>query len=314
MVAIAILILCAIIIFTIIEWKCKLTRELPISVNYHFTRTCNFECGFCFHTAKTSYMLPLQDAKRGIKMLKDCGTKKINFAGGEPFQYKDYLGELLRYSRHIGMQSISIVSNGSLINRGFIATYAPCIDVLAISCDSFSSDTNAKIGRKSGAPFKRLQMIASWCKEHNIKLKINTVVNRYNLDEDMNAQISQLNPFRWKCFQVLIDESENGGAVGTIRDARPFTISLAEFNTFIERHPQQKCLVPEPNNLMRSSYLILDEYMRFLTKEGTYNVSPSILDVGVIEAMRQTVWNKDAFILRGGIYQWTKRPIQAVTW
>lgn len=45
----------------------------PTSVNYHFTRQCNYKCGFCFHTAKTSYVLPLEEAKRGLLMLKEAG-------------------------------------------------------------------------------------------------------------------------------------------------------------------------------------------------------------------------------------------------
>lgn len=45
----------------------------PTSVNYHFTRQCNYECGFCFHTAKTSFVLPIEEAKRGLMMLKDAG-------------------------------------------------------------------------------------------------------------------------------------------------------------------------------------------------------------------------------------------------
>ena len=32
----------------------------PLSVNYHFLRTCNYSCGFCFHTAKTSFVLPIE--------------------------------------------------------------------------------------------------------------------------------------------------------------------------------------------------------------------------------------------------------------
>ena len=52
-----------------------------MSVNYHFTRQCNYSCGFCFHTAKTSFVLPIEDAKRGLKMLVDAGMKKINFSG-----------------------------------------------------------------------------------------------------------------------------------------------------------------------------------------------------------------------------------------
>lgn len=46
----------------------------PESVNYHFTRQCNYQCGFCFHTAKTSFVLPLEEAKRGLRMLKDAGS------------------------------------------------------------------------------------------------------------------------------------------------------------------------------------------------------------------------------------------------
>lgn len=46
---------------------------IPKSVNYHFTRKCNYECGFCFHTAKTSYMINLDDAKLGLKLLKLAG-------------------------------------------------------------------------------------------------------------------------------------------------------------------------------------------------------------------------------------------------
>jgi len=46
---------------------------VPQSVNFHFTRQCNYKCGFCFHTAKTSYLLDIEDAKRGLKLLKDAG-------------------------------------------------------------------------------------------------------------------------------------------------------------------------------------------------------------------------------------------------
>lgn len=56
----------------------------PTSVNYHFTRQCNYKCGFCFHTAKTSFVLPLQEAQRGLRLLRDAGEsrspKKSGFA------------------------------------------------------------------------------------------------------------------------------------------------------------------------------------------------------------------------------------------
>ena len=50
---------------------------IPESVNYHFTRTCNYSCGFCFHTAKTSFNVPLDEAKKGLQMLVEEGMKKV---------------------------------------------------------------------------------------------------------------------------------------------------------------------------------------------------------------------------------------------
>ena len=55
----------------------EMSKIIPESVNYHFTRTCNYSCGFCFHTAKTSFNLPLEEAKRGLEMLVQEGMKKV---------------------------------------------------------------------------------------------------------------------------------------------------------------------------------------------------------------------------------------------
>jgi radical S-adenosyl methionine domain-containing protein 2 len=291
----------------------KAKPTVPISVNFHFLRRCNYSCGFCFHTAKTSHVLPIAEAKRGLSLLKAAGTRKINFAGGEPFLERAYLGELLQHSKQIGMESVSIVSNGSRITRDFLKIHADSIDVLAVSCDSFNKETNRIIGRKSGDPFSQLRMIAKWCREFDIKFKLNTVVNRYNVHEDMNEKISALNPFRWKCFQVLIDETENRNP-SALRDVTPFLITDEEFTYFVQRHRQQPSLVEEPNDVMRSSYLILDEYMRFLSKEGDYRISPSILEVGVREALDETVWRQDRFLKRRGIYEWSKGSPSLLDW
>ena len=49
-------------------------------------------------------------------------------------------------------------------------------------------------------------------------------------DEDMRAYVRELNPSRWKVFQCLLLENENGGAeAGDLRDARPFLITDNEF-------------------------------------------------------------------------------------
>ncbi|KAL8726075.1 MAG: hypothetical protein Q9166_006954 [cf. Caloplaca sp. 2 TL-2023] len=277
----------------------------PISVNYHFTRRCNYECGFCFHTAKTSDMLPIDEAKRGLKLLVEAGMRKINFAGGEPFLYPAFLGELVRYCKEdLQMESTTVVTNGSLVKEKWFQQYAKYLDIMAVSCDSFNENTNKMIGRGKGYHLDTFVKLSELCRKYNVMFKVNTVVCRYNINEDMNAMIEQVAPMRWKCFQVLIVPGENDSSA-TLRNAQRFVISDEEYQTFCDRHKHQSSLVPESNDVMKSSYLILDEYMRFLNK-GVKEPTKSILEIGVPAAMNDVYWDDESFARRGGEYDWQK--------
>lgn len=155
---------------------------VPLSVNYHFTRHCNADCGFCFHTATTSYKLPLASAFTGLRLLASSGMRKVNFAGGEPFLYPKYLGKLCRYSKEeLGVESVSIVSNGTKVTEGWLREFGEYVDILAISVDSTVPETNGKIGRKdrgSGVPFDnvgKLFEVKELCDQYEILFKLNTV-------------------------------------------------------------------------------------------------------------------------------------------
>ncbi|UKZ86629.1 uncharacterized protein TrAFT101_002452 [Trichoderma asperellum] len=204
----------------------------------------------------------------------------------------------------LSLESVSIVTNGSLVRESFLRQHGHNIDILAVSSDSFNEATNIKIGRGSGNQVEKLYEIATWCEKYGIKFKLNTVVNKFNHLENMNGHISALQPFRWKCFQVLIVAGENDSD-DTLRNAHKLTISDDEFDQFCQRHSDQRCLVPEPNRLMAKSYLILDEYMRFLDRNGK-QPSKSILEVGVKDALKAVFWDEAAFVERGGIYDWNK--------
>ncbi|WEW61670.1 hypothetical protein PRK78_007162 [Emydomyces testavorans] len=285
---------------------------LPISVNYHFTRECNKSCGFCFHTATTSFRLDDEQAKTGLTRLRNAGMKKINFAGGEPFLYARFLGMLAKFCKEeLRLESVSIVTNGSLVRKDFLQMYGKYIDILAVSCDSFNEQTNIQIGRGKGDQVTKLFQIAEWCREFGIKFKLNTVVCNLNYQEDMNTIIEQLRPFRWKCFQVLMVAGENDSEK-TLRDVRKFQITDEQYAGFCQRHEHQPSFVAEPNHLMAKSYLILDEYMRFLDRDGRAP-SDSILDVGVEAALKQVFWDEQSFVKRGGIYDWSRNLQQTGT-
>lgn len=290
------------------------SRRVPLSVNYHFTRQCNYACKFCFHTAKTSHVTALDEAKRGLLLLREAGCVKLNFSGGEPFLEPKFLGELVEYCHEtLRFESVSIVSNGSKITRSWMEKYGRHVDILAISCDSFVEETNRKIGRwaKRTDHIAQLKRIAQWCREYTVDFKINTVVNTVNKNEDMSSEIRELAPSRWKVFQCLLIAGENTGGKD-LRDARSMIISSHDFEAFLARHADCRP-VHESNALMRNSYLILDEYMRFLDCTGGAKIpSQSILEVGVAKALEASGFDDAAFYQRGGKYDWTKESNKGV--
>ena len=121
--------------------------------------------------------------------------KKINFAGGEPFLQKKFLGELLKYCKQsLHVEICSVITNGSIIHNDWrwFKKYGQYLDVFAISCDSFQDDINQKIGRfnnSKGHQTNIVQNCANVCKQYGIPFKLNTVVNAYNWNEDMNQHI-----------------------------------------------------------------------------------------------------------------------------
>lgn len=231
--------------------------------------------------------------------------KKLNFAGGEPFLEPEFLGELAKYCKDVlHLESVSVVTNGSKVTNQWLSKYGQYLDIMAVSCDSFNEETNIKIGRGKGAHLKSVAKLSQLCLEHGIKFKINTVVNRFNINEDMHGPIREIAPFRWKCFQVLIVAGENDSAA-TKTNAHKFTVTSDEFKAFCDAHADIECIVPEPNDVMRSSYLLLDEYMRFLNK-GVKEPTKSILEIGVQAALGDVYWDEEGFGERGGIYDWTR--------
>ncbi|KAK7605000.1 hypothetical protein V9T40_006186 [Parthenolecanium corni] len=297
------------------------TAIIPISVNYFPTRECNYKCGFCFHTSITSFVLPIEEAKRGLKLLQEAGMRKLNFSGGEPFihQRGNYLGELMKYAKaQLRLESVTVISNGSLITEAWMKKYARYVDMLAVSCDSFQRSSNEAIGRFQNARtdhVAQVERVRDWCVEYGVIFKMNTVVNAVNWQEDMTEQLLRLKPARWKVFQCLVIEGENAGE-DALRQADAFVVTDEQFQTFLRRHAcLGDVLVPESNASMRDSYLLLDEYMRFLDcTRNRKDPSRSILDVGVAGALKYSGFDEEEFIRRGGVYNWSKPQPSPMDW
>ena len=183
--------------------------------------------------------------------------------------------------------------------------------MIAASCDSFNHNTNKHIRRKSSSKhddtqhFDILKRVAGWCCMYGVVFKMNSVINTYNWEEDMSKHVRRINPARWKVFQCLQIEGKNIAA-SALRDALPSVIESRQFDTFVQRHRKAGLNpVPENNEDMKNSNLILDEHMRFLNCQDSSNrPTSSMLDGDVEAALANSGFDVEAFVRRCGKYEY----------
>ncbi|WP_372365116.1 viperin family antiviral radical SAM protein [Candidatus Uabimicrobium sp. HlEnr_7] len=207
------------------------------TVNFHLTKYCNLSCKFCFarfYDVKKKHPLSLCEMKKLMLMFKNSGCIKINFAGGEPFIYRD-LGELVRYSYEIGLKT-SIVTNGNFLTDEWLQNYGRFLHWIAISCDSSIEATQQGLGRGKGDQVEKVKKAFHIIqrfnrqKRHKIRKKLNSVITRYNYEEDMSSFVEDCAVERWKVLQILPIDGENNYHYPEL------AITNKQFKDFQQRH------------------------------------------------------------------------------
>lgn len=286
------------------------------SVNYHLWEPCNMRCKFCFatfqdvkHTILPKGHLSREEAIEVVLQLAEIGFEKITFAGGEP-TLCPWLGELIAVAKDAGMTTM-LVTNGSKLTTQFLETNKKHLDWIAVSVDSLNEDTNIRSGRAitGSKPLTKdyyFQLVDA-IKSYGYGLKINTVVNGSNWNEDMSDFVSYAKPKRWKVLQVLPIKGQNDSFI------QEFAVTSEQFQSFIARHSHLEnitSIVPETNDQIKGSYAMVDPAGRFYDNvEGAHNYSRPILEIGSRLAIQQVNYNFSKFVSRGGIYQWDRDSI-----
>ena len=286
---------------------CYISAEVT-TVNYHLLKSCNMDCGFCFASfsdlpLRSPNYLPQANSIRLISLIAHAGFQKVNFAGGEPTLIS-WLPSLIHHAKEMGLTT-SVVTNGSRITEEWLDGLMDFLDILAVSIDSVDSESQRKIGRtvKGKSPMTDADYlgIGESARARGIRLKVNTVVNRHNVDDDFRAFITAMGPERWKIFQALPVEGQNDHRFDE------FAIATAEFDRYVERNRSVELdgirVVPENNEMMTGSYLMIDPLGWFFDNtKGEHTYSNPILEVGVEQALRNINVFPERFIERGGFY------------
>jgi radical S-adenosyl methionine domain-containing protein 2 len=186
--------------------------------------------------------------------------------------------ELFALARSLGART-SYVSNGLMLRRFDARWTVDNVDVVGISIDSASTETNRAVGRvgRNGKAFDLEEMvdaIAAIRALGDLRVKVNTVVSAWNVDEDFTATISALTPDRWKVLKMLPVYTDTGA------------IDDDAFEGFLDRHARFAAIVAaEDNDQMTGSYAMVDPEGRFFWFRGApgsgYDYSPPIGEVGL---------------------------------
>eukprot|EP00887_Chlorella_sp_A99_P004942 scaffold4.g4942.t1 len=259
-------------------------------------------------------------------LLAAAGASRISFVGGEPLLHP-LIHRLIAAAKAAGL-STSMVTNGSLLDAAGLLRLAGTLDWLAFSVDASTDRLHAALGRGGRADLRagrsahlaHVRGLWGMARELGYRLKLNTVVTRATLEDDMAPLVLDLRPERWKVFQVLPIEGQNDARVDEL------LISGAEFERWVARHGAALAaaaaasgtppipLVAERNEAMRGSYAMLDAPAGqfFSNATGTHVYGPPIFqaDAGAAGAVLaawagvQSSFDAGKYLQRGGLYDW----------
>ncbi len=283
---------------------------MDLVINWHVTEACNYECFYCFAKWHKEDQQELLHSKQKIQQLiqeisllpsilnAKCGCSftgiRLNLVGGETFLYKKKILDIIEEAKKHHFK-LSAITNGSLFDDELVEIIANEFSTIGFSIDSIHSESNLKIGRSfKNTPIeidkiffniKKLRTI-----NPQIDIKINSVINEFNKDEDLNDFIQKVSPSKWKVFKML--------PVITNKHS----ISDFEFSNFLEKHSELEHLISSENNdEMTHSYLMIDPLGRFFQNSSIscgYDYSSEILINGVSAALDEIEFDISKFIKR----------------
>ncbi|MDP4572934.1 viperin family antiviral radical SAM protein [Pseudomonas sp. LPH60] len=283
-------------------------------INWHITEACNYECQYCYAKWDGAGKELLHDWNRTRRLLDEIhdffhphnranplrqqlswSSIRLNVAGGEPLLYPQALLRTLEYAKAKGM-SASIITNGSRLTPDLIEGLAPLISTLGVSLDSANQASNLGMGRADSRgrllDLDVLSQLLHQARQYNpaLLLKVNTVVNALNHQEDLSQMLNALKPDRWKVLRMLQVVTQ------------ALAVSSAGFQGFVERHAVfRQIMCVEDNDDMSESYIMLDPLGRFfqnrLGQQG-YQYSQPVDAVGAESAFSEWRLSATAFASR----------------
>jgi len=266
-------------------------------INFHLTEKCNYRCIYCFAKFKVQDECNIANWKYAVDVVSDYFTKnditdgRINLAGGEPLLV-DFLDDLIDYIYEKRIK-VSIITNASMLTKEHIDKWVDKVEMIGISIDSINSETNLLIGRcMSRGVVNNIDDIANvlqYAKNKGFLIKVNTVVSRLNIHEDLLEFYEKVQFDRIKLLQMRVNYNCNEQSI-------EYGISQKEFAKYCEKVKHINGVIIELDVDLECSYIIIDPKGNFVTnKNQKHKIIGSILKDNLDELIMKAELNISTF-------------------
>ena len=181
--------------------------KAPLLVIWEVTRSCALACRHCRAEAedrRDPLELDLPEGKALIDDIVSMGTPLVVFSGGDPLQ-RDDLEDLIAYARSKGLRVGTIpAATPRLTRERLLSLKHAGVHQVAFSLDDCTKEHHDRFRQVEGS-FDRTVAGATWAREMDLPLQINTVFGAWNWErfDQIAETVERLGVVFWEVFFLV---------------------------------------------------------------------------------------------------------------
>lgn len=169
---------------------------------WNITTRCNQKCKYCHRFLGISDLSYEENEQILNNLIRD-GIEAITWTGGEALLYPNLI-KLVKKAKENGIKNKLITNGLILAQNNQLREICDYLDSLTLSLDSINDGVNIELGRGQNH-YSNIKKVLEYVKDKDLKLNINTVVNKKNITEleDLGKFLNEYKVNSWRVFQFM---------------------------------------------------------------------------------------------------------------